>query len=68
MANDVDTSDLEQTFDAWLDARDPHASTAQRLSYWFAFKAGAEWAMAEIRKNARLPETQPDDVEALRRG
>lgn len=51
----MSTNDLEVTFQRWLDEPwDREYSERQR--YWLAFKAGADWALAEIRKNAGFVE------------
>jgi len=51
----VSTNDLEVTFQRWLD--EPwDKDYSMRQQFWFAFKAGAEWALKSVRENAGLPE------------
>jgi hypothetical protein len=52
----VDISDLNQHFENFLNQPWPKDAVSDRQILWLAFKAGGEWALQEIRKNARLPE------------
>lgn len=58
-----DHTDLNATFERWLDEPWEEDYTA-RQQFWFAFKAGADWALAQIRKEASIPapsaEAPPD--------
>jgi hypothetical protein len=49
----TDTTKLEAAFDAWLKARRDDLTTRQQ--FWLAWKAGAEWAIAEIKEGVGLP-------------
>lgn len=55
---DVDISDLEEHFQKFLNEPWPKGCITDRQKLWVAFKAGGEWAIQEVRKNAKLPETQ----------
>jgi hypothetical protein len=44
---EVDTTELEKAFDHWL-AEKP-VRKFNRLDYWLAWKADAEWALAEMK-------------------
>lgn len=46
----TDTTELEKAFAAWLAERRDDLTLKQQ--FWLAWKAGAEWAMAEIKKTA----------------
>lgn len=52
----MSTNDLEVTFQRWLD--EPwDKDYSPRQQFWFAFKAGADWALAQMRKEAGLADS-----------
>jgi len=49
----TDTTELEKAFDDFLlRMQQPDAPSTLRQKLWLAWKAGAEWTMAEIKKEA----------------
>ena len=55
---EVDISDLSEHFERWMNQPWPKTVMTDRQKLWLAFKAGGEWAIAEIRKNAGLPDSK----------
>lgn len=48
-----DMTKLEQAFDKWLEERRDDLTLRQQ--FWLAWKAGAEWAITEVKRNAGIP-------------
>lgn len=46
----TDTTNLERAFESWL--RERRDDLTLRQQFWLAWKAGAEWAMEEIKREA----------------
>lgn len=47
--------DLETAFTKWLHERRDDLNLRQQ--FWLAWKAGAEWALAGVRKGVGLPDS-----------
>jgi len=54
----TDTAELNKSFDAWLKERRDNLTLRQQ--FWLAWKAGAEWALDEVRRTSGLPPRDPE--------
>lgn len=54
----TDTTKLEAAFNSWL--RELPHNLKLRQQFWLAWKAGADWALDEVRERAGFPSREQD--------